>query len=331
MKCPQCSRNHRLGKYGMKCGCNYHFCFNPKAQGTLGLTDGKFLGWVRAASQNDTTYFTRNQLYAVYCRRLRKSPVTSLVIGGVLLILAAGIYFTISPQRPGSDQAAQAGIAFFFGVAGIIIIGFGQYIARQAIPRQDFDFVLGRWLGHGRKLDRLLEQPSLHEPPPEWNELDIYDYGVERLLIVEHDLLVDLFVKNGVHAEQRMLVISESGYPDYLMEVARRLLDEQPDLPVFLLHDATAHGTAMQERLLSSGMLPVESHPLVYLGMRPLDFRKLKRTKQFDRANSNRHLPVDALLLPFMAMGLGVAMTEQMAFSAIIEGQDEGGISDDFG
>ena len=114
MKCPQCSRNHQLGKYGMKCGCNYHFCFNPKAQGTLGLTDGKFLGWVRAASQNDTTYFTRNQLYAVYCRRLRKSPVTSLVIGGVLLILAAGIYFTISPQKPGSELAAQAGIAFFF-------------------------------------------------------------------------------------------------------------------------------------------------------------------------------------------------------------------------
>ena len=326
MKCPQCSRNHRLGKYGMKCGCNYHFCFNPKAQGTLGLTDGKFLGWVRAASQNDTTYFTRNQLYAVYCRRLRKSPVTSLVIGGVLLMVAAGTYFIARHDNP-----EVRGVDYVLGVAGIIVIGFGQYIARQGIPRQYFDFVVGRWLGHGRKLDRLLEQPSLHEPPPEWNELDIYDYGVERLLIVEHDLLVDLFVKNGVHAEQRMLVISESGYPDYLMEVARRLLDEQPDLPVFLLHDATAHGTAMQERLLSSGMLPVESHPLVDLGMHPLDFQKLKRTKQFDRANSNRHLPVDALLLPFMAMGLGVAMTEQMAFSAIIEGQDEGGISDDFG
>ena len=326
MKCPQCSRNHRLGKYGMKCGCNYHFCFNPKAQGTLGLTDGKFLACVRAASQNDTTYFTRNQLYAVYCRRLRKSPVTSLVIGGVLLMVAAGTYFIARHDNP-----EVRGVDYVLGVAGIIVIGFGQYIARQGIPRQYFDFVLGRWLGHGRKLDRLLEQPSLHEPPPEWNELDIYDYGVERLLIVEHDLLVDLFVKNGVHAEQRMLVISESGYPDYLMEVARRLLDEQPDLPVFLLHDATAHGTAMQERLLSSGMLPVESHPLVDLGMHPLDFQKLKRTKQFDRANSNRDLPVDALLLPFMTMGLGIAMTEQMAFSEIIEGQEEGGISDDFG
>ena len=326
MKCPQCSRNHRLGKYGMKCGCNYHFCFNPKAQGTLGLTDGKFLACVRAASQNDTTYFTRNQLYAVYCRRLRKSPIPSLVIGGVLLMVAAGTYFIARHDNP-----EVRGVDYVLGVAGIIVIGFGQYIARQGIPRQYFDFVLGRWLGHGRKLDRLLEQPSLHEPPPEWNELDIYDYGVERLLIVEHDLLVDLFVKNGVHAEQRMLVISESGYPDYLMEVARRLLDEQPDLPVFLLHDATAHGTAMQARLLSSGMLPVESHPLVDLGMRPLDFRKLKRTKQFDRANSNRDLPVDALLLPFMTMGLGIAMTEQMAFSEIIEGQDEGGISDDFG
>ena len=33
----------------------------------------------------------------------------------------------------------------------------------------------------------MLDEPSLHEPPPDWNEPDIYDYGVERCRIAGGD------------------------------------------------------------------------------------------------------------------------------------------------
>jgi hypothetical protein len=191
---------------------------------------------------------------------------------------------------------------------------------RKISPGQ-FDALLNRWHSNGKRIDKLIDQPTLHEPPPDWSEPDIYDYGVERLLIVERDLLVDLFVKNGVHAEQRMLVISESGYPDYLLPVATRLLQEQPDLPVFLLHDATTHGAAMEDRVTSNGLLPLDGHPLTDLGMFPTDFQKLKRVKRFDPNNEHRTLPVDAMLLPFMTVGLGVAMTENIAMSAMLDQQ----------
>lgn len=323
MKCPKCSYDQKA-KYGLKCGgCGYQFAFNPKDAATLGLTDGKFAACIQAASQNDTTYFTRNQLYATFCRRMSASPLPQIGCSLIVLVVAGVLY--ASEAWPFAIVVGLMGLAIFIG---------GIQVGRRKVKPQHFDVLLDRWLTHGRTIDRMIEEPSLHEPPPDWNEPDIYDYGVERLLIVERDILVDLFVKNGVHAEQRMLVIGESGYPDYLLPVAQRLLEEQPDLPVFLLHDATTHGVAMEDRVRASGLLPLGNHQLTDLGMFPEDFRKLKRTQRYDPGNAERALPVDAMMLPFMTAGLTAAISGGMAFGAMIEQQHQGstiGGSFDFG
>ena len=51
-----------------------------------------------------------------------------------------------------------------------------------------------KWLRTGKtdRLQKMLTTAQLGTPPPDWPEPDIYDYGVERILIVEHDILVDL-------------------------------------------------------------------------------------------------------------------------------------------
>ncbi len=312
MKCPKCRYNQRA-RCGMKCDrCGYEFVFNPKDPATRGLTDGKFEACIRAASQNGTTYFTRNQLYAVFCRRMRGSPAGAAI--GAVVALAAAAVFAAMELWP---------FGFMAGILGVGLLFSAMESAMRKYTPQQFDRLLDTWLSSGRTIDRLIEKPSLHDPPPEWSEPDIYDYGVERLLIVERDILVDLFVKNGVHAEQRMLVLSESGYPEYLLPVARRLLEEQPDLVVFLLHDATEHGVMMQERVLASGLLPLSQHPIVDLGLFPSDFRKLKRTNQFDPDNKKRALPVDAMMLPFMTLGLAAAMAEGTTLGTLIEQQQE--------
>lgn len=323
MKCPKCSHNHGV-KYGMTCGgCGYEFAFSPKDRTTSGLTDGRFEACIRTASQNGTTYFTRNQLYAVFCRRMSGSPGKQMGCGLIVLVIAGVLAMT--GVWPFAIIAGLMGLVIFFG---------GVQTSRRKFTPQHFDGLLDTWLSGGRPIDRLIEEPSLHDPPPDWSEPDIYDYGVERILIVEHDILVDLFVKNGVHAEQRMLVLSETGYPEYLLPVARRLLDEQPSLSVFLLHDATTHGAAMEERVLASGLLPLGSHQITDLGMFPMDFQKLKRTKRFDPDNSHRALPVDAMMLPFMTMGIGAAMAEGVPLGTMIQQQQERGTdggSSDFG
>lgn len=324
MKCPECGHNQKV-KYGLKCGgCQYQFSFNPKVSKTSGLTDGKFVGCIRAASQNDTAYFTRNQLYAVYCRRLAGNPWSQIVISVVVFCLAGGL--AVAQVWP---------FAFFASLFGLALLVGGITALLKKTPLRQFNSVLDQWLRDGKKIPRLIDEPTLHEPPPDWNEPDLYDYGVERLLIVEREILVDLFVKNGLHAEHRMLVISESGYPEYLMPLAARLLEEQPDLPVFLLHDATSHGAAMEHRVQAAGLLSLDGHAVTDLGMFPTDFRKLKRTRRFDPENERRDLPVDAMVLPFMTMGLGAAMTGGMAFGAIIDQQrrssTSGSVGYDFG
>lgn len=313
MKCPECQHDQKY-KYGLKCGsCGYGFTFDKRSAVSRGLTDGKFLACVNAASQNGTVWFTSNQLFAAYSRRSYQSPVPSLI--GVLIFLAAAI---------GVGMHGPVPIAVGLGVATLLCLSaFAGRVKsnRTTRTRAYFDRLVHLWRKDGKPIEKLIDEPSLHEPPPEWSEPDIYDYGVERLLIVERDVLVDLLVRNGIHAEQRALVISESGYPDYLLPVARRVLEEQPDVPIFLLHDATTRGAAMEDRVKSGNVLPVEAHQVIDLGMYPEDFRNLKRMKRVAPENEHRDLPVDSMLLPFMTMGLAAAMTDGIPLGMLIDQQ----------
>ncbi len=318
MKCPKCDYNHKA-KLGMKChGCGYQFTFNPKEFSTTGLTDGKFVAYMRAASQNGTAWFTENQLYSEFCRRM--NPWRTVWISVGLGWLLFGIVMLVFRFVAGAGTVRS--IAFVFLVLGAIFLAIGSRSQPVCSPER-FQKLLQQWNNDGKPIVKLITEPSLHEPPPEWSEPDIYDYGVERILIVERDILVDLLVKNGVHAEQRMLVLAESGYPKYLLPVAQRLLTEQPQVPIFLLHDATTHGVAMNDRIAGNKMLPLAGHTITDLGMFPTDFQKLKRTSRFDSGNKQRELPVDAMMLPFLTMGLGAAMGQEMTFSAMIAEQNQ--------
>lgn len=305
MKCPKCSYN-QPAKQGLECSkCNYHFCFDPKSSG---LTDGKFLWAIRTASQNDTAFFTRNQLYAAYCRNLRK-PIAPTILGCVLAAIILLVAFT---------NAIVWLAAIGIGLGGISLMS--RLTPPSSIPYDTFMILIDQWHTSGRKIERLIDGPSLHDPPPEWNEADIYDYGVEQILIVQRDELVDLLVLNGAHAEHRALIISETGYPEYLMPHAQRLLDERQDLPIYLLHDADRTGLSMGTRL-SNLNLPLQGRKLIDLGMNADSFKKLKRTRQFDPKRRHRDLPVDALSTAFLVTGLAACFATETTLASLLEEQ----------
>ncbi len=318
MKCPECGYNQKV-KYGLTCGhCNYTFCFNPKESGPLKVTDGKFRACIKSASQQGTQWFTENQLYAAFCRRMSRPRWKFVLIGLIPIAVAVAL---ILEDEDAADPSALG--LFAGGVVLTIVLAIACYFTRPAVERRFFDGCLKAWKVKGKLGEGpgLLTKPSLNKPPPEWTEPDIYDYGVEHILIVERDILVDLFVKNGFHADRRMLVLSESGYPSYLAPVARKLMEERSDLPVFLLHDATAHGVEMEQRIRAGDLLPLRDHPVTDLGLFPADFKRLKRTKSFDAANRERSLPADALLFPFLVMGMGHAFTHGGTFSTLLAQQ----------
>ena len=305
MKCPNCAYNHPA-KNGMTCGkCAYIFTFNPKTSSNLGMTDGRFLAAIRSASQNGVSYFTKNQLYAAYCRRQKRARAPSII--GVIVALVIAIVM----------WNRNAGVAVVLPVMFAVLLIWSMFRPPHVLTLKSFLGMIDRWLRAGKPIDKMIQQPTLHQPPPDWSETDIYDYGVERILIVQRDELVDLMVLNNVHAEQRMLVISETGYPQYLMPHAKRVLEERDDLPVFLLHDADARGTSMRSRIASLN-LPIKDENVIDLGMSADDFKQLKRTQSFDRNNRQRELPVDALGTSFLLLGLGACFATQTTLSTLL-------------
>lgn len=296
MKCPTCSRNHRV-KSGMKCRCGYRFCFNPRSPGTVKMTDGKFLAAIALASRNGTSYFTANQLYAAYNRKFKPLSSSPILSGVAVIVLGAVISLT--------------GIGAVFGVP-VMVIGACQILWALIFRREPisscrhFQTLIDKWLKSGKEIPNMITAPKLHQPPPQWSEGDIYDYGVEKILIVERDILVDLLVLNNQHTEQRMLVVSESGYPQYLAAKVNELLRARPDLRVYLLHDATPSGLSMHARLTApGGWLELNGREVIDLGFTPTDFTTLRRTKDFDSHRKDRELPVDAILLTPLIANLG--------------------------
>lgn len=275
------------------------------------MTDGKFLALIRKVSLNDTYYFTLNQFYAHYCRSQRKGYRVLLVIGLSLLTLTVVLAFL------NEDFIV---FAIMLGVAALACLWKAATRAFGRLPSlSSFRAVIDKWYGAGRSIDKLLTQPSLDTPPPEWEEPDIYDYGVERLLIVEHNLLVDLFVRNGFHAQERALVVSEQGYPSYLLPVAIRCLQDNPELPVYLLHDATRRGAMMAQRVTNSNLLTLEGHPVLDLGIFPEDVKRMPNQKALRPHKQNHAIPVDFILFSTLGMGVAQAMAENLVFGDLLQ------------
>lgn len=331
MKCPKCATS-QTRRDGMTCkSCQYQYVFDPKADG---VTDGKFMALIEGASAKNTYYFTMNQLYARYCRgreqRIAAVMETLLSAGGKIgrLVVLLGIGVAVVG---GISEQPLLFVVGVIAVLGGVVAWFAGRSQREVTPegraaasRAKLVGWVSTWKKAGRSIDKLLETPSLDKEPGPYREGDIYDYGVERVLVVQHDLLVDLFVKNNYHADQRALVISEHGYPSYLMSHAKRLLGERPDLPVVLLHDATPAGVGMKQRLEAGHVLPLGGRRVIDAGLFPNDVPKLKALGPTVPEASGNAVPVDLIAFGALAGGLaGIALLPQVAHGALPPPPDE--------
>ncbi|MEM9825927.1 MAG: hypothetical protein AAF958_05035 [Planctomycetota bacterium] len=283
------------------------------------MTDGKFHAAMRSASRAGTLYFTKNQLYGAYCRKMRADRVSWIALACTATTLAFIMFLT----------------AFWVPLAIVcMLVPYFIYVActvsAKPMSMKHFMGLVDRWQAAGKPIERLIDGPTLHDPPPSSSESDLYDYGVEKILLVQRDELVDWFVLNHIHAEQRSLVIAESGYPKYLLPTAERLLRQRPDLPIHLLHDATPEGMGMEGRL-PDVPLPTAGHPVLDLGLTPGVFQRLRRTSVIDRKNRGRELPVDVLPLTTLATGMVIAQQRGETIIEFLSGDGDGDADGDFG
>ena len=320
MKCPKCDYNQKH-KFGFKCSrCKYQFALDPKVAPKIG--DKRFSTLISMASAQNTAFFTYNQLYAAYCKKLRRNLKRNIAISA---IIAVGGFATV--LTAGSFEGGWIFLTVVASIAGLV--AWSMIHQYQNPPERDvLKTVVERWQKK-YPIEKMIQEPGLKEPPPNWEHEDIYNYGVERLLIVQRGIYVDMFVKNGWHAEHKALVISENGYPGYLMAVAKSILEEQPDLPVYLLHDSTPVGVAMKERVLRAKKLPIHYKQITDLGLFPEDVKKAKAAKHCYPSKSRFEIPLDLVTYGSLAAMTGGALVEGLAFANMLaQAQATGGHRD---
>lgn len=313
VKCPACKNSHRR-KDGPKCSkCERPFVFFDRG---AGITDHRFSHLIDRASAAGTQYFTRNQLATQWALAgARAGGMARIVIGSIFGLSGGAVAIGVTP------------VGAVIAVAGLTLLISGVVARRNPAP-PDLSRMQGwiaQWRAAGHEIPLLLGEPGLDRSPPQFREPDVFDYGVERILIVQHDILVDLFVRNNVHATQRALVISERGYPSYLLPVAQRLLATSPDLPIFLLHDADTQGLMMRARLERSGMLPLAGRRIIDAGLTPRDVGRIGKLRALGPKARGNALPADALPFALLAGGFALAFADNVPLTDLIDRKDPDG------
>jgi hypothetical protein len=233
MKCPRCSHQHKK-KLGPICGrCERSFVFFGDSR----MTDGRFANLVKQASGNGTYFFTERQLCSEWFAKMRGTPSSFWKILGVVGTVT------------GLTSLALPEISWlpWIGFGGLLVLAL-QMVKVSAPEQRIFDAQFAKW-SSAEPMEGLLRGCALDSPPPEWNEPQMLDVGVEALLVVDDPLLVDFFVLNQAHTEHRVLVVSSHGYPDYILPAVKRVMETQPDVPVCYLHGTGVTAEELRQRL----------------------------------------------------------------------------------
>lgn len=306
MRCPECDTQQK-DDITPQCHCGYRFIFQKKT--ARGMTDAKFRDILRRAGEDGLFHFTFPQLYTAWCQQNAEEKYSLLqkklaAAGGLLLILFIGSLFFFG---------------WLGGLLSLIFLLIPWLIIRQYQQQPPPDLgtlkkLLKQWhTGDGGGDEMLLLRPSLHEPPPDFPEKDVFDYGVEKIIIVERPILVDLLVKNGFHADRNALVFSRDGYPDYIVQRARKLLKQNSSLPIYLLHDAGDAGRAMAQKKKLAGRTAID------LGITPEHLKKMPSLNALQLHGKRYKAPLDILPYPVLTAIFGEALREKSTVSEILE------------
>jgi hypothetical protein len=302
MNCPKCSAPAEE-KPGARCSsCGYEFVFDREADGVV---DDEWLELLQRASENESHWFTENQLYAAYAANHTR---VARYIGRRgfwgLLSIPVGTAVWVHGLRVDSGLTLVLGILLILG--GVALVGMGVVTRREPPPRELVARWVLRWLAAGRGIEKLIQTHTLDAHPA---------LPAKHVLIVERDSLVELLYKNGICETHELLVLSELGHPAGSWAQARRMLADRAELPVFLLHDTGLHGANLGARLLENRELELGPRRLLDVGLFPADVAQIIPLARITSEAGHGNVPLDYLTLPQIAAGIRGVLAGATLFS----------------
>ena len=261
MKCIACEHDakykERLG--GACPNCGRKFAFEPKKGDKL--TDPAFFKAIERVSSGGKVMWTPANLYYEVARRVSPGSKPRAWLLGVAGGVAALLAFMAPPLLL---LAAALGIGAALSVPKRVV----------RLSRADFDSMWWRWQSaHGVSSSLIVRKqlPAAAETTAAPRSLpsDIAGYSFDRAVIADRPETVDLLLANNFHFENNCAVLSENGYPAHAFDVVRGMLQNNPKLTVYVLHDATPDGCSLPARLAGSPEWFQGGARIVDVGLRP--------------------------------------------------------------
>ncbi len=293
MQCPKCSKQVRRSEKAACPDCGYAFGLDPRDP--HGLADLDLLRLTHQASVGGQHHFTQNLLYLYYC--MERVPMQALwpvagVLGGVLGFQAMG------------TRGAMMGAAT---AAGLVYHGTKSW---RPPPPSVLDDVYDQMSAAGHRLPHFITRPLF-----EFRDEDKYvDHlpraiDVDHVIVVDRNELVDWLVLNDLPRRLNALVVSQSGYPNYVLPIAIDLLNLRKSIGVYLLHDSTQSSFAMRKHIADSRLLPTAGHRMFNLGIEPDQVAFMKQLDPIQPGRARFRIPLDSIPFPILERALYTSIT----------------------
>lgn len=288
MKCIHCGKDSKLKERtnGRCKHCQRPFAFEPTKQQGVSITDPGFQAAIVAATGQGRLAITARQLYYQTLRpqagreRRRKEQqgsgglIFGIVVGG-FVFFACGVVGRVFPLRL---AGLIAGVVILFTIVGWVM---SRRSSRRAAglsmaPQIDFarfqqDF-LYRWQQVHGPIAKLLPPPTTANDGGgrSAHAEELQHYSFDRLLVCDRAETAAFLLANNLHTETNTPIISADGYPQAAYAQVLAMVRRNPNLQVFVLHDADTAGCLLPLQLREDPRwFPQPSMAIIDIGLRP--------------------------------------------------------------
>lgn len=282
MKCIYCQKDtkYKVRKTnGGRCeSCNHEFAFDPKAKPSP-VTDSAFQHTIDQVSGQGKLFFTENQLYYEFNRRLTRRPSFLKGLLGAVVLLAVLTVFCALLKVPWPFVVlisllvggASLGALLFQALVRDVLVRIGLSTIDLKINLSEFrGTYLQRWKKVHGAIPKLVDLDASRRPTARLTkEADITAYSFDRAVVTEHAPLAAMLIANNFHFENNCAILSLDGYPFGSADLVRQMLRRNPNLQVFVVHDATVAGLGLAAGMRRSDWFPEATTSIIDLGLRP--------------------------------------------------------------
>lgn len=279
MKCIKCDTDNKLKDRtdGVCQKCRHPIVFDPKRTFGDFFNDKLFQKTVALISVSNTLKFTPRQYYYFINNMKAVNPQYSIAPLGCFFLFAALVSFFIGLSK-------HDFVPLFVVPSVLLLISLFTMPSVLAMfgikPRRSIRVTYGtavaafdRWAAVNEPIDLLLPNP-LKSIPSGKVAAELLDYSFDRLIVTETDEIAQFLIANNFHFENNCAVLSINKYPIKIFDTIMMMLKNNPELKVFVLHNASWRGISILDQVRNEWFKDQPTVQIIDLGLLPRQFEK---------------------------------------------------------